>query len=177
MRHSKIISALFLALCFMLIIFGCKTKTTDTTEIKKTREPVECLQCTQPAALNSLYSVSGPQVVISWSDYENERTTVQLVDVNKDAVSHEITLDGVWDLKEQAFSDGRFALCQRETNTWKFLSASLEELSIWNTENVDGFFSYDGSTYYYPKDNLLYRQSVISGESSKVTLPLDLRLP
>ena len=177
MRHGKIISALFLALCFMLIIFGCKTKTTDTTEMKKTREAVEYLQCTQPAALNSLYSVSGPQVVISWSDYENERTTVQLVDVNKDAVSHEITLDGVWDLKEQAFSDGRFALCQRETNTWKFLSASLEELSIWNTENVDGFFSYDGSTYYYPKDNLLYRQSVISGESSKVTLPLDLRLP
>ena len=96
--------------------------------------------------------------------------------MNEDAVCHEITLDGVWDLKEQSFSDGRFALCQRETNTWKFLSASLEGLGTWSAESVDGFFSYDGSTYYYLRDHLLYRQSVSSGESDRVMLPLDLRL-
>ena len=176
MKHIKIISALFLVLCFMLIISGCKTKTKDTTEINKTREPVKYLQCTQPTAINSLCSASGSQVAISRSNYESERTTVQLVNVNNDTVCHEITFDGIWDLTEQTFSDGRFALCRRETNTWKFLSASLEELSIWNAENADGFFSYDGSAYYYVKDNMLYRQKVISGENGKVTLPLDLRL-
>ena len=167
MRYCKIISALLLALCFLLVISGCKAKK---------REPVEYLQCIQPAALNSLYPASGSQAVISWSDYDSERTTVLLVDVNKDAVCHEITLDGVWDLKEQSFSDGRFALCQRETNTWKFLNASLGDLGEWNTENVDGFFSYDGSTYYYLSDHVLYRQSVSGGESGKVALPFDLRL-
>ena len=85
-------------------------------------------------------------------------------------------MDGVWDLKEQSFSDGRFALCCRQTNTWKFLSASLEELGSWNAENVDGFFSYDASTYYYLSDHVLYRQNVNSAESGKVKLPFDLRL-
>lgn len=143
-------------------------------EVRK--EPVELLQCIQPTALNSLYAASGAQVAVSWADYENERTTVLLVDVNSDTVSSEVTLDGVWDLKEQTFSDGRFALCQRETNTWKFLSASLEDLGEWNAENVDGFFSDDGSTYYYLSDHVLYWQNVSSGESDKVMLPLELRL-
>lgn len=182
MRHAKIFSALLLVLSLLLVVSGCGTETTETTEAMDTtaatqmREPVESLQCIQPAALNSLYPASGAQVVVSWADYENERTTVLLADVNEDAVCHEITLDGIWDLKEQSFSDGRFSLCQRETNTWKFLSASLEELGEWNAENVDGFFSQDAGTYYFLRDNLLYRQNVSSGECSKVALPIDLRL-
>ena len=170
MKRNKIISVLLPGLIFLLIVSGCGA------EHMQKREPVAQLQCVQPAALNSLRPASGAQVVVSWADYENERTTVLLADVNRDAVCHEITLDGAWDLKEQSFSDGRFALCQRETNTWKFLSASLEDLGTWNAESVDGFFSYDGSTYYYLRDHLLYRQSVSSGESGRVLLPLDLRL-
>ena len=170
MKHTKVISVLLLALSFLLVVSGCGA------EYMKKRDPVTSLQCIQPAALNSLRPASGAQVAVSWADYENERTTVLLADVNEDAVCHEITLDGVWDLKEQSFSDGRFALCQRETNTWKFLSASLEGLGTWSAESVDGFFSYDGSTYYYLRDHLLYRKSVSSGERDRVTLPLDLRL-
>ncbi|MCI5650202.1 MAG: hypothetical protein ACI4EG_08345 [Fusicatenibacter sp.] len=186
--------ALLLTLCFLLILSGCGreatettdtvkitettdiAETTDTTEITEMREPVKLLECIQPSALNSLCPASGAQVAVNLADYENECTTVLLVDVNRDVVSQEILLDGVWDLKEQAFSDGKFALCQRETNTWKFLSASLEDLGEWNAENVDGFFSYDGSTYYYLSDHVLFWKSVSSGESGKVKLPYDLRL-
>ena len=196
-KYSKILFRLLLAPCLLPAVSGCgkeaaettkaadspettgapeTTEATKATESEKIREAVEVLQCIQPAALNSLYPVSGAQMAVSWADYENERTTVQLVDVNKDAVCREITLEGVWDLREQDFSDGRFALCQRETNTWKFLSASLEELSIWNAENVDGYFSYDGSTYYYLSDHVLCWQDIRSGENGKVKLPLDLRL-
>ena len=190
MRHCKFFSVL-LVLCLLLTISGCKTETTKTTEATKAtdstqatntteatqaREPVTSLQCVRPTALNSLYPASGDRVVVSWADYDQECTTVLLVDVNRDVVCQEITLDGVWDLREQSFSDGRLALCQRETNTWKFLSASLEELGQWNAENVDGFFSYDGGTYYYLRDRMLYRQSASGGEGGKVTLPLDLRL-
>lgn len=182
MKQTKFNFMLLLALCLLLAISGCRAQTpvtteaTETTEAAKMREPVASLQSIQTDALNSLYPVSGAQVAVSWEDYENECTTILLVDVNQDAVSHEITLDGVWNLKEQSFSDGRFALCQRETNTWKFLSASLEDLGQWNAENVDGFFSQDAGTYYFLRDNLLYRQNVSSGECSKVALPIDLRL-
>lgn len=173
MRYGKIISVMLLVLCLLFVISSCGTKTADT---KKMQKPVEYLKCIRPTSLNSIYPASGSQVAVSWADYESERTTVLLVDVNKDAVCHEITLDGVWDLKEQAFSDGRLALCRRETNTWKFLNSTLGELGEWNAENVDGFFSYDGSTYYYLSDHVLYRQSVSRGESGKVALPFDLRL-
>ena len=167
---GKAFTAAMLAATLLFTLTACGA------EYMKKREPVTSLQCIQPAALNSLRPASGAQVAVSWADYEDERTTVLLADVNRDTVCQEITLDGVWDLKEQAFSDGRFALCQRETNTWRFLSASLEDLGTWSAESVDGFFSYDGSTYYYLRDHLLYRQSVSNGESGRVLLPLDLRL-
>lgn len=173
MRCRKILSVLLLVLSLLPAVTGCGTETAETA---KKREPVEQLQCIRLTALNGLCPASGSQVAVSWADYGNERTTVLLVDVNEDTICREITLDGVWDLKEQSFFDGRFALCRRETNTWKFLSASLEELGEWNAENVDGFFSYDGSTYYYVSDRALCRQSVSSGEGGKVELPMDLRL-
>ena len=140
MKHNRIISVLLPGLIFLLLVSGCGA------EHMQKREPVAQLQCVQPAALSSLRPASGAQVAVSWADYETERTTVLLADVNRDTVCQEITLDGVWDLKEQAFSDGRFALCQRETNTWRFLSASLEDLGTWSAESVDGYSSYDGST-------------------------------
>lgn len=188
MRHIRILTALLLTLCVLLTVSGCGAETAEetaqttteasieTTEPVQIREPVTSLQCVQPTSLNSLLTASGAQVAVSWADYENECTTVLLADVNKDTICRQITLDGVWDLKEQSFSDGRFALCQRETNTWKFLNAELEETAEWNTENVDGFFSYDGNNYYYLSDHVLYQQSVTDSENVKVELPIDLRL-
>ena len=90
-------------------------------------------------------AADGAQVAVSWADYEAGNTTVQLVDAAQDAVRYARTMDGVWDLKEQRFPDGRLALCDRENNSWRFLSAKLEDLGSWSAENVDGFFSYDGS--------------------------------
>lgn len=188
MKHIKMITTLVLALCLLAVTSGCTAKTAGTIEpttpaettaettAAETRESITQLQCIQPTALNTLRPASGSQVVAIWEDYETDRTTVTLVDVNTDTVCREATLDGVWNLKEQSFSDGRFALCNRETNTWRFLSASLEPLGTWEAENVDGFFSYDGNTYYYLSDHVLCWKGVNSGESGKVALPLDLRL-
>ena len=165
MKNRKIISVLLVVLCLFFTVSGCATKT---------REPVRLLQSIRTTSLNSLYPVTDSQVAAVRNDYENERTTVQLADVNKDDNCPEITLDGVWVLKEQSFSDGRIALCRRETNTWKFLNAALEEIGEWNAENPEGVFSYDGSSYYYLKDRMLYCQSVGS-KSNKVKLPFEMR--
>ena len=86
-----------LLLCLLLVLPGCAGQKC---------EPVRALQCTQPTALSTIRSVGGGDIAICWADYENERTTVQLVDVAKDTVNKEITLEGVWDLKEQSFADG-----------------------------------------------------------------------
>ena len=166
MNHKKPV-ALLVIVCFLLLS-GCG--------IREKREPVQELQCTRPAALNSLCAADGAQVTVSWADYEAGSTTVQLVDAAQDAVRYERTMDGVWDLKEQRFSDGRLALCDRENNSWRFLSAKLEDLGSWSAENVDGFFSYDGSRYYYLKDRVLFCREVGGGTDVKVELPMELRL-
>lgn len=156
-----------LLLCLLLVLPGCAGQK---------REPVRALQCTQPTALSTIRSVGGGDIAICWADYENERTTVQLVDVAKDTVNKEITLEGVWDLKEQSFADGRLALCCRDTNTWKFLTASLAETGTMDAENVDGFFSYDGGKYYFLRDHVLFRQSTADGQAARLPLSPDLRI-
>lgn len=168
MKRFSVAAALLLALWLMLLP-GCGTVKTDG-------EPVRALQCTQPAALPGICPAGGTQAVVCWSDYEQERTTVQLIDTAADAVRSERTLDGVWELREQRFSDGRLALCSRETSTWRFLSAALDDLGTMEAENMDGFFSYDAAGYYYLSDYVLCRRSVEDGTSDRVSLSLDLRL-
>ena len=154
-------------LCLLLLLPGCTAQK---------REPVRALQCTHPTALSTIRSTGGGDAAVCWADYENERTTVQLVDVNKDTVRKEVTLEGVWDLKEQSFADGRLALCCRDTNTWKFLTSSLAETGTMDAENVDGFFSYDGGEYYFLRDHVLFRQSTADGQTDRLPLSLDLRI-
>lgn len=148
------------------------------TQVQKPekRETVQELQCTQLDAFSTIRAIGGTQMVVNCADYEKDRTTLQIVDVAADAVCREITMDGVWDLKEQTFSDGRYALCNRDTNEWLFLSSSLEKSGIWHIENMDGYFSYDGNTYYYLRDRVLCWQNVNGSEGGQVAMPLDLRL-
>lgn len=160
-------TALLLALC--LLLAGCGTVSPD-------REPVQALQCTQPAALPGILPAGGTQAVVCWSDYEQDRTTVQIVDMAADAVDSERILDGAWELADQIFSDGRLALYSRETNTWRFLSASLADLGTMEAENMDGVFSDDAAAYYFLSDYVLCRRSVEDGAFERVALSPDLRL-
>lgn len=167
---KKIRTTIILLLCVALTLCGCAAGETSR------REPVRELTCTQPAALSGIYPAGGSKLYICSSDYEAERTTVQLVDAGSDAVCGEVTLDGVWSIKSQSFSDGRLALYSRDDNTWRFLSSSLADIGGAATDNVDGFFSYDASAYYYLSDSVLCRQDIASGERSRVPLSLDLRI-
>lgn len=167
---KKIRTTIILLLCVALTLCGCVAGETSR------REPVRELTCTQPAALSGIYPAGGSKLYICSSDYEAERTTVQLVDAGSDAVCGEVTLDGVWSIKSQSFSDGRLALYSRDDNTWRFLSSSLADIGGAATDNVDGFFSYDASAYYYLSDSVLCRQDIASGERSRVPLSPDLRI-
>ena len=161
-------AALLAALCFLVLLPGCSLGE------KVDREPVQTLECTRLASLSGLYPAGGSVVLISWADYESGRTTVQLVDAEADTVKREVTLDGVWDTKRQALAHG-FALCDRETNRWKLLDDALTETGSFDAENVDGFFSYDGESYYFLRDGVLHCQNVAGGEAQPVTALSQLR--
>ena len=141
---KKIRTTIILLLCVALTLCGCAAGETSR------REPVRELTCTQPAALSGIYPAGGSKLYICSSDYEAERTTVQLVDAGSDAVCGEVTLDGVWSIKSQSFSDGRLALCDRAitlTDTMSAdeelygISAALDALSRTLSLYPDGFFA------------------------------------
>ena len=140
------------------------------------RDPVTALTCLSPASLDTLLPLSGSRAVISAADYERHQTTLYLVDIAEDAVVREITLEGIWNLHSRHLADNRLALCCRETNTWRFLNAFLEDEGTFEAVNADGVFSFDGSVYYYLEDRQLYSQRVNGGNPVRESLPLDLRL-
>ena len=160
----KTTAALLAALCFILLLPGCGLRAA------KDRPAVTALSCTAPRALSALYPAGGSRLLVTWANYEQNRTTVQLVDADADTVRQETVLDGVWDLKEQSLSDG-FALCDRENVVWQFLNSRLEQTGTWTAaENVDGWFSLDGGTYYFLRDGVLFRQQVDGGQQERLPL-------
>lgn len=159
-----------LAALSLLLLPGC------TSPGAKDRAPVQPLTCTRPAALSGITPAGGAAAAVCWAFYETNVTTVQVVDTASDTVKNEITLDGVWALKEQAFADHRLALCDRENGMWRFFSSSLTELGTMQADSMEGFFSYEGDTYYYISDHVLCAQDVSGGTVRRVPLTLELRL-
>ena len=139
------------------------------------RQPVRALESVRPEGLSAICDAGGSTVLVCQADYEAMQTTVWLVDAERDTVRRETVLEGVWDVKEQSFADGRFALCQRETNTWLFLDKHLQETGRMAAGDADGFFSYDGGSYYFLQDHVLMRTDVDGGQTERVPLETDLR--
>ena len=159
-----------LAALSLLLLPGCAPSGA------RDRAPVQPLTCTQPAALSGITPAGGAAAAVCWASYETNVTTMQVVDTSSDTVKGEMTLDGVWALKEQSFADHRLALCDRENGMWKFYSPSLTELGTMQADDMEGFFSYEGDTYYYISDHVLCARDVSGGAVRRVPLALELRL-
>ena len=164
MKRVRTTLALLLG-ALLLLLSGCAR-----------REPVRALTCVQPDTLPGLCAAGGANVAVCRTDYEAQRTTVQLVDTAGDTVRGARTLDGAWELPGQTFSGGGFALRCRATGTWLLLDADLADAGTLEAEDMDGFFSRDAGTYYYLSDHMLCSRDVATGVSGRVPLAQELRL-
>lgn len=173
MKQLKLVFALILAAS---LLTGCATENfPPETDTEPERLAVKELHCTTPAALSALYPAGGSKVIVCWTDYEAEVTTVQIVDTTTDTVCSETTLQGAWDFKTQAFDYDRLALYNRDFCQWKFLDTSLREIGMAETETVEGYFDRSCSKFYFLRDHVLCYQDISSGAISKVPLSLELR--
>ena len=150
-------------------------QTTAATEPARQWEAVQAVDCVRPAYLSGICPLGGTLAAVCGTDYDTWVTTVRVVDLAADAVRSELQLEGMWEPNTQTFADGRLALRNRDLNTWKFFDASLRETGALQAADMDGFFSADGSGYFYLNGGVLFRMDTGSGAIERVRLDVDLR--
>ena len=162
-------AALLAALCLVLTLAGCGG------EKPLLDQPVKTLSCVQSAAMPTLFPLGDGRVMAGWVDYDLQLTSLAVVDVATDRTVTSRELEGCWELQEQQFSDGRAVLFNWEASTWQFVGADLADIGTFSSDQTGGFFSLDGSRYYFVQDDVLCRADVAGGQTERVALETDMR--
>lgn len=162
-------AALLAALCLVLTLAGCGG------EKPLLDQPVKTLSCVQSAAMPTLLPLGDGRVMAGWVDYDRAITSLAVVDVATDRTVTSRELEGCWELQEQQFSDGRAVLFNWEASTWQFVGADLADIGTFSSDQTGGFFSLDGSRYYFVQDDVLCRADVAGGQTERVALESDMR--
>lgn len=162
-------AALLAALCLVLTLASCGG------EKPLLDQPVKTLSCVQSAAMPTLLPLGDGRVLAGWVDYDRAITSLAVVDVATDRTVTSRELEGCWELQEQQFSDGRAVLFNWEASTWQFVGADLTDSGTFSSDQTGGFFSLDGSRYYFVQDDVLCRADVAGGQTERVALETDMR--
>lgn len=162
-------AALLAALCLVLTLASCGG------EKSLLDQPVKTLSCVQSAAMPTLLPLGDGRVLAGWVDYDRAITSLAVVDVATDRTVTSRELEGCWELQEQQFSDGRAVLFNWEASTWQFVGADLTDSGTFSSDQTGGFFSLDGSRYYFVQDDVLCRADVAGGQTERVALETDMR--
>lgn len=162
-------AALLAALCLVLTLAGCGG------EKPLLDQPVKTLSCVQSAAMPTLLPLGDGRVMAGWVDYDRQLTSLAVVDIATDRTVSYRELEGCWELQEQQFSDGRAVLFNWEASTWQFVGADLTDSGTFSSDQTGGFFSLDGSRYYFVQDDVLCRADVAGGQTERVALETDMR--
>lgn len=133
------------------------------------------LVCVHPESLPTILPAGETGILVRWTDSNAEKTSLVVIDVQDDRVIASAQLEGDWTVLEETFSDGCFALLNRDRKEWCFLTGALEPAGTFTVEDVTGFFSHDRKTYYSLQDHILCGTDVSSGEVQRIALPYDLR--
>lgn len=142
------------------------------------RQAVTELSCVDIQGYPAMTGTGGYGAALCWTDYESDRTTVQIVDVKRDRLEAERRLDGAWTMAEETFQDGRLAFYKWDDSTqmvYRFLNAKLEDAGEFRPAEPGGVLSHDGASYYYLSGTALYRQDTATGDTLLVKLEENLR--
>ena len=172
MRNSVRGGALAAVLLAAVLLTGCGSRT-------GMQQPVTELTCAAPAGYPTMLAAGGYEAALCWTDAARDESHVVRLDVRRDRLSGQRTLEGAWELVEETFRDGRLALWRWDEDSnalvYRFLNKKLDDLGTFTPEEWGGQFSHDGAYYYFLRDGVLYRQTVDGGASERVPLEQDLR--
>ena len=170
MRHNaKFRNFLCVALLFLLFIPGCAIKKPLLSR------PIQPLDCIEAAYAPIILPHEDGKMLACWTDYEENKTYLRVIDIGADKVIAFRDLPGSWSVQGGPFTDGSYALFNWNDHTWKFIDSALSDEKDLLQLPSGGLFSHDRSSYYFLQDNILCCKNMASGEAARVPLAFDMR--
>lgn len=141
-------------------------------------EAVTYLRCVELDVFPELLSLGNGLVVASrntYSDLQGRINETFIINIYKDEIVAKSVRGHSMELVTQKFSDGSILLAEPDSGKFFVFDMDLTAKTSFSAPNLDGFFSYDRSCYYYLQDAQLYCMKVSGGETAPVKLESELR--
>lgn len=141
-------------------------------------ESLTILTCVEFDSFPEMLSLGDGLVVASrntYSELQGRINETLIIDILNDEVIASSVRAHSMELVAQKFQDG--AILQGEPDTGKFyvFDENLNFKSAFAAPNLDGYFAYDRSAYYYLQENVLYSMNLSTLQSAPVQLQQTLR--
>lgn len=141
-------------------------------------EAVTYLNCVELDVFPKLLSLGSGLVVASRNTYNDLQGRINetfIIDIYKDEIVAKSVRAHSMELVTQKFTDGAIVLAEPDSGKFFVFDRKLTVKSSFSAPNLNGFFSYDRSSYYYLEDAKLYCMKVSDGKTDAVKLESALR--
>ena len=163
------------------------TDPTDPSEPQPPEEPeplpeldtLKILTCVELDAFPELLSLGSGLVVASrntYSELQGRINETLIIDIFKDEVVARSVRAHSMELVCQKFDDGNILQAEPDSGKFFVFDRELTVIGSFSAPDLNGYFSYDRSRYYYVLDDILYSMNISSGKSAPLTLEQPLRL-
>lgn len=142
-------------------------------------DAVTYLDCISYDVFPELLSLGGGRVVACRNTYNSVQgiiNSLEIINVYTNEVEATTIKGHTMELVPQKFNDGAILLAEPDSGKFFVYDQKLVMKRAFSAPNLDGFFTYDRSSYYYVEDALLYRMKVADGSKEPVVLDRELRL-
>ena len=154
------------------------TKPEPTPDPLPEREAVTYLSCINYDVFPELLSLGGGRVVASRNTYNPVQgiiNSMEIINIYTDEVEAKAVKAHTMELVPQCFSDGAILMAEPDSGKFYVYDQKLTMIRSFSAPNLDGFFTYDRSGYYFVQDSILYCMELATGAISEVTLDRQLR--
>lgn len=134
-------------------------------------EAVTYLTCVEFDVFPRLLNLGNGLVVASRNTYNDLQGLINetlIIDVYNDQVVAKSTRAHALELVCQQFRDGLIVMSEADNGKFYIFDQTLAVTFSFSAPRLDGYFSYDRSSYYYVQDETLYRMDTGSGVSQPV---------
>ena len=154
------------------------TRPAPTPEPDPAPEAITYLDCISYDVFPQLLSLGGGRVIASRNTYNPVQGIIncmEIINVYTNEVEAKAVKAHTMELVLQNFSDGAILMAEPDSGMFYVYDQTLTMKRSFAAPNLDGFFTYDRSGYYFIQDSVLHCMNVADGSIRPVDMELRLR--